>query len=78
MGGSALSSASAAPRVAPILGMHLPLTSYLDAHDLAVLFKVSPVTILRRAKSRRTLCRRLRISARTFPFAGAARMFFPG
>lgn len=33
-----------------ILDMHLPSTAYLDAHDLAGILKVSPATILRRAK----------------------------
>jgi len=27
-------------------------TSYLDAHDLAVIFKVTPATILKRTKAR--------------------------
>jgi predicted DNA-binding transcriptional regulator AlpA len=30
--------------------MHLLSTAYLDAHDLAAILKVSPATILRRAK----------------------------
>ncbi|SOY71885.1 conserved hypothetical protein [Cupriavidus phytorum] len=30
--------------------MHLPSNAYLDAHDLAAILKVSPATILRRAK----------------------------
>jgi len=30
--------------------MHLPPTEYLDAHDLAAIFKVTSATILRRAK----------------------------
>ncbi|AVK72233.1 DNA-binding protein [Cupriavidus necator] len=36
--------------VEPILDMHLPSTAYLDAHDLAAILKVSPATILRRAR----------------------------
>jgi predicted DNA-binding transcriptional regulator AlpA len=36
--------------VEPILGMQQPSTIYLDAHDLAAILKVSPATVLRRAK----------------------------
>ncbi|SOZ68497.1 conserved hypothetical protein [Cupriavidus taiwanensis] len=32
--------------------MHLPPTEYLDAHDLAIILKVSPATILRRARTK--------------------------
>ncbi|RDK06457.1 helix-turn-helix transcriptional regulator [Cupriavidus lacunae] len=32
--------------------MNLPPADYLDAHDLAAIFKVTPVTILRRAKTK--------------------------
>lgn len=39
-------------KVAPILGMHVLSPAYLDAYDLAEILKVSPATILRRAKSR--------------------------
>lgn len=34
-----------------IPGMH-PLPTYLDAHDLAAIFEVSPATILRRARTK--------------------------